>query len=555
MAGEEIIPEDRWRLDDEPLEQAEPVPASAAPTAEIAFNLSQIRLTRAVYVVTAEHLGWYLVAAYALITRTIALGARPLDPAQSTDALAAFLIAQHGRAAFALSDASWVTILQGWIFAAIGASDATARIVVTVCGLLLIAIGFALRPVLGRAGAIAFAALIAISPSVAYFSLGGSTAIASLTFMMVAIAIAESMRRRPNLLGAAGLGAAIALWMTADPIGYVTASAMIISLILVGAVEILRIDHRRLRMRVWWDRRRVLVIVCAMVAIGLWLILTSAAFHRPLVTSVEYELHAAFAPPSIAFQHAVHRIVPILGFYEFFVVAIAIIGVFAIVSRRIGDRFAAWSAVWAIISVAMFSAVSANQPDAVVAIVLPLALTAAYAIDWMHRLERWNSIWYAIAAAVALTLYVQITINFVYPAPDTSEASWRRHALLFWSVPATSIRTVKECDRARNAAPTGAKAFIPDDAPQVQWYLRDFTPTDSPDDANIVVTLGNTESGAVPGNPDAPQFGFEEWWNPDFTKLTTLRALRYLLTQRAWSDVEIRDLEITVKQPAPAPSP
>ncbi len=553
MAGVEI-PEDRWRLDDEPLERAEPEPASAAPTAEIAFNLSQVRLTRAVYVVTAEHLGWYILAAYAIITRTIALGARPLDPAQGTDALTSFLIAQHGRAAFALSDASWVTILQGWIFAAIGASDATSRIVVTLCGLLLIAIGFALRPVLGRAGAIAFAALIAISPSVAYFSLGGSTAIASLTFMMLAIAIAESMRRWPNLLRAAGLGVAIALWLTADPIGYVTASAMIVSLILVGAVEAVRIDHRRLRMRVWWDRRRVVVIVCAMVAIGLWLILITAGFHRPLVTSVEYELHAAFAPPLIAFHHAVHRIIPILGFYEFFVVALAIVGVFAIISRRIGDRFAAWSVVWAIISVALFSSVSANQPDAVVAIILPLALTAAYAIDWMHRLERWNSIRYAIAAAVALTLYVQITANFIYPAPDTSEASWRRHALLFWSVPVTSIRTVKECDRARNAAPTGAKAFIPDDAPQVQWYLRDFTQTDSPDDANIVVTIGETQSGAVPGNPD-PQFGFEEWWNPDFTKLTPLRAIRYLLTQHAWSDVEIRDLEINVKRPAPAPSP
>ena len=55
------------------------------------------------------------------------------------------LIAQHGRLAFALSDASWVTIIQGWIFAAIGATDATSRIVVTLCGLLLIAIGFALR--------------------------------------------------------------------------------------------------------------------------------------------------------------------------------------------------------------------------------------------------------------------------------------------------------------------------------------------------------------------------------------------------------------------------
>ena len=398
MTGAERIPDDEWRLDEEPLERLEPQPPSEAPTAKLAFNLSQVRMTRAVYVVTAEHLGWYIVAGYALITRTIALGARPLDAAQATDAITALLFAQHGRAAFALSDTSWVTILQGWIFAAIGASDATSRIVVTLCGLLLIATGFALRPVLGRAGALAFVALVAISPSVAYFSLGGSTVIASIALMMIAIAIAESMRRRPTILRAAGLGVAIALWLTADPIGYVTVAAIVVSLILVGVADVVRLDHRRLRMRVWWVRRRMLVIVCAVVAIGLWVVLTTAFFHRPLVSSVVYYFHTAFVPPSIAVHKTIHRLTPILLFYEFIVVALAIIGVFAVVSRRIGDRFAAWSVVWAIVSIAILASVSANHADAVVAIILPLALVAAYAVDWMHRSERWNSIGYAIAA-------------------------------------------------------------------------------------------------------------------------------------------------------------
>jgi hypothetical protein len=394
--------------------------------------------------------------------------------------------------------------------------------------------------------------LIAISPSVAYFSLGGSTAIASMALMMIAIVIAESMRRRPSILRAAGLGVAIALWLTADPIGYVTASAMVVSLILVGVVDLVRMDHRRLRLRVWWVRRRVLVIVCTVVAIGLWIVLTTAFFHRPLVSSVVYYFHTAFVPPSIAVHSAIRRIVPILLFYEFIVVALAIVGVFAIVSRRIRNRFAAWSVVWAVVSIATFASVSANHANAVVAIILPLALVAAYAVDWMHGSERWNSIRFALAAAVALTLYVQIATNFVYPAPDTSEASWRRHALLFWSEPATSIRTVKECERVRNAVPPGARAFIPDNAPQVQWYLRDFTQAASPEDANIVVTIGKTESGAAAGNPDASEFGFEEWWTPDFSKLTTFRAIKYFLTQRAWSDVEIRELGIAISKPAGA---
>jgi predicted membrane-bound mannosyltransferase len=553
MAGAERIPDDEWRLDEEPLEHVEPVPPSAAPTEKLAFNLSQVRMMRAVYVVTAEHLGWCIVAVYALITRTIALGARPLDATQATDAVTAFLIAQHGRAAFALSNTSWVTILQGWIFAAIGASDATSRIVVTLCGLLLIAIASALRPVLGRAGALALAALIAISPSVAYFSLGGSTVIASIAFMMIAIAIAESMRRRPSIFRAAVLGVAIALWLTADPIGYVTASAMVVSLILVGLADLIGTDHRQLRLRVWWVRRRALVIVCAVVAIGLWIVLTTAFFHRPLMSSAQFYFHGAFVPPSIAVHRAIQRLTPILLFYEFLVVALAIIGVFAVVSRRIGDRFAAWSVVWAIVSIAMFASVSANHADAVVAIVVPLALVAAYAVDWMHGSERWNAIRYAIAAVVAVTLNVQIVTNFVYPAPDTSEASWRRHALLFWSEPATSIRTVKECERVRNAVAAGARAFIPDDAPQVQWYLRDFTQAASPEEANIVATIGRTESGAAAGNPDASEFGFEEWWTPDFSKLTTSRAIRYFLTQRAWSDVEIREIQIAIRSKEPNP--
>ncbi len=560
MAGADRIPDDEWRLDDESTDRAEHEPRLAPPHPATPVNLSHERLTRAVYVVTAEHLGWYLIAIYALVTRVIALGARPLDAAPARDALAALAMATHGRAALASGaglHASWVAILQGWIFAAAGATDATSRIVVMLCGLLMVASGFAMRPFLGRAGALAFAALIAISPSVTYFSRGGSTVIASLAFMMTAIAIAQSMRRQPGLLRAAGLGVAIALWLSADPIGYATAAATIGSLILFGAGDAVRIDHRRLRLRVWWERRRALVTVCAIVAAGLWILLTTAFFTRSLATVVGYDLHAAFARPSIAFDHGLHTSIVILVIYEFIILILAIAGAIAIVSRRIGDRVAAWSVVWTIVSLVMLASMGANRSDAVLAILLPLTVVAGCAVDWMHQSERWNSTRHAIAAAVTLTLYVQFAVNFVHPAPDTSEAPWRRHVLLFWSEPTTSIQTVRECKRARAAvSPAGASAMIPDDneTPQVRWYLRDFALSDSPAAANIVVTIGKTQSGALAGNPDAPDFGFEEWWTPDFGTLTMAGAIRHLLTQRAWSDVEIRDLEIAIPRPGSTPS-
>ena len=130
----------------------------------------------------------------------------------------------------------------------------------------------------------------------------------------------------------------------------------------------MRIDHRRLRLRVWWDRYRGLVVLSTIVAIVLWIVLTTAFFAQPLVPLLDYDMHAAFAPPLIAWHRATHRLVPILAFYEFIVVALAIVGAVAIVSRRIGDRFAVWTLVWAIVSLAMFAALGENSAEAIVAI-------------------------------------------------------------------------------------------------------------------------------------------------------------------------------------------
>src|SRR5580704_10053319 len=100
MATADKIPDDEWRLDDG-SDEPEPQPAPPPPAVAVT-NLSAERLARAVYVVTVEHLAWYVVAGYAVVTRIAALGARPLEAAQARDALAAFYIAAHGRAAFAL---------------------------------------------------------------------------------------------------------------------------------------------------------------------------------------------------------------------------------------------------------------------------------------------------------------------------------------------------------------------------------------------------------------------------------------------------------------------
>ena len=554
MPNGEINPDDRWRLGEEldaPREEQEPAPRPPPSHAPTVSNLSRDRLTRPIMIVTTEHLAWCVVVLYALVTRTIALGARPLDPGEASNALAALAIAKHST----FMNAPWPTLLQGWIFAQLGAGDAIARIVVALSGLILLASAFAMRPYLGRAGALAFAAILAASPSVTYFSRTGSTAIASLAFMAIAIAIVESMRRRPRVIGAIGLAAAIGVSLSANPIGYATASTIVGALLLTGLYDAFTIDHPWLRVRIWWERRRALAILTAIVAIAVWLPLTRGILNRSLFREVISDIVSAFVPPAIGSQHGLHTLLPIFGFYEFMIVILAICGAAMIVSRQVRGPFAVWALMWAIVSTALFLTVAGTHPDTVIAMLIPFALLAAFAVEAIHQWPTWDWIRYALAAVAAFSLHAQLLANFAYSAPDTSEAPWNRHALLFWSESATSIQTPKECARAANSVSfRGATATVPDDAPQVAWYLRDLAPADSPMSANLVVVVGETKSGALAGNPDAPQFGFEEFWTPDFHRLTLGAALRYFLTMRAWSDVEIRDLEIQLQRSAGAGS-
>src|ERR1700694_4209944 len=93
---------DEWRLGieaGEPRRYQEPSPGqkSAPP------NLSADRLDAPLYVVTAEHLGWAIIALYALITRLGALGMRPLSSIEASDALFARDVASRGMAVLSVN--------------------------------------------------------------------------------------------------------------------------------------------------------------------------------------------------------------------------------------------------------------------------------------------------------------------------------------------------------------------------------------------------------------------------------------------------------------------
>src|SRR5208283_5983992 len=138
---------DEWRLGLEPGEPHHPPPPPPAPAPPKPADLSAARLETPLYVLTVEHLGWAVIALYALLTRLGGLGLRPLSSIEATDALFARDIASRGLSVLSLnpSASGWADPLRAGVFLAFGSGDFGARIIAAVLGLLLIGAAFAMR--------------------------------------------------------------------------------------------------------------------------------------------------------------------------------------------------------------------------------------------------------------------------------------------------------------------------------------------------------------------------------------------------------------------------
>src|SRR6266851_2892248 len=198
--------QDEWRLgvDPETIVHDESASNDAAP------SLSADRLERPVVVVTVERLAWLLIAAWALITRLVAVGARPLTASEARGALFAFDLANRTNeavaAGFRPASSGWIHLAQAGVFAACGASDFTARLLFVLAGLLLVAMSFEMRHYVGRAGAIGMGAMLAVSPTVTWFSRSGGSAIVAGALAVVAIALFMALQAQPSRGRTASLG-------------------------------------------------------------------------------------------------------------------------------------------------------------------------------------------------------------------------------------------------------------------------------------------------------------------------------------------------------------
>jgi hypothetical protein len=537
---------DEWKLGPEPRPDHELVSLSEAqPKAD----LSTLRLTRTVQVVAVEHLAWVGLAIWALITRFLQLGMAPLAPYEARHALFEYDLASGtswaSQTGYHPAGAGWVHLLEAVIFAAGGASDVTARLIFVVAGLSMIAIAFLMRPYVGRAGAIAFASLITISPTFTYFSRASAIAIVAAALAMGIIELFLSLPRRPTLMRAIGLGCMSGLLSALGPTGLATAASLLAALMLLGLYLLIVKNRAYLNSRIWLVRYES-ALGGAIIAAGLfWFGSQIGLSSVSEIAKNTKNVWMGFRPHE--YFAGLHYYLPGLLLYEFLIALTAIIGVIAIVTLRAWSRLAVFSLLWLMMSFAYFLGSHERESERLVIMMLPLVLVGAIGIDYLHHTRTWPFARAVLIVLGAVTVYVQLEANFIYAAPVTNEATWARHANLYWRDGAMTVEARTDLGRIRKQFPEeGGTVFISGLwQPSLRWYLRHFRPTSSSKMADLVIDSKPAER--VVQDPDlgsSRSIDLEESWNPALKTLSPAKALRFVFTATAWTP--LRDHSITI---------
>ena len=540
---------EEWRLGVEPTH--EHLPAPSEPTS---YDLSQQRLTRPIHVLTVEHLGWILVAAWALLTRFLLLGERPLASGEAMHALFEYDLANRtGEAAsigYHPAWSGWVHLFEAGIFAVGGANDYGARILFALGGLLMIAIAFEMRHYIGRAGAVSLGLMFVISPTVSYFSRASSPLALSCACALVVIAVFMALIHQPTIGRAAGLGVAAGLMIAAHPTGLVTAATFILALAMLGLWQCVVLDHVYLRTRVWLDRYAGMAAVTVVASAIAWAISELALFEGiPLVGIRDSITPLWSAAPASSYLVGLNLYAPGIALYEFMIMLAAIAGLVVIIGLRTRSRFAAFCLLWTIISFGYYLWTPTRSVDRLLWMVMPAAFMGAIAIDYIHHTHLWTAARIVLVALATITIYVQVLSLFVNYAPDANEAPWARSANLYWDG-ATTIQARRRLNRIRShLTPADESAYVTGEwPPALRWYLRTLRPALNPGVATVYVNL---KPPVVPADlPHTYQFDFEQAWRPLIGEADLGSAIRFVFTARVWSPVESRTVSVTVRPPS-----
>lgn len=441
--------------------------------------------------------GWALAALVLIagVLRVVKLGDRPMHHDESLDAWFSWRVRNgeevrydpvyHGPLRFYLTAA---------LYRVLGEGEAVARLTAAMAGTAAVALVGTTRRWLGDLGSLAAAAMVAVSPSLVYFSRFGREdslmALLELGLLLVAVAW---LRRPARWHPAAALALLAAAFATKESTFIVLAVmgsyVLLLALVdLIGArrgragaspVDASRADARPLPIwqtlaRPGWRAWTLGVLAFALV----FSVLFSAGFaHLGGIGDGAFEGIRYWLS-----QQPVNRgdmpwpfYLVLLGGYEWPIVVLAGIGLIAAVRMR--DRVLGLVAWTALGNLAVYSWASERFPWLVVHPLLPLVLLAGFGVDrlWARRptVSDWGITPYVAGAGLVLVVLGTNTARVAFAEPSNP-----RQLLMAVQTSDQVPDVLRQLEAIEAAAPAGeAPVIVVDSSDSATWpwawYLRD----------------------------------------------------------------------------------
>jgi len=488
----------------------------------------------------------------AAVLRFVGLSDRPMHHDESLDAWFSWRIwrgepyrydpVYHGPLRFYLT---------AGIFQLLGDGEATARYLAALAGTATVALVGAFRRWIGDVGALVAAALVAISPSVLYFSRFGREDSLMGLLEVALLLVAMSWLTRPSrwhpLAAGALLAAAFATKETTFIVGAVTASYLV-------ALTVAQAWRRRGR-----AAAPPLTVVRALRGPGgRWWLLGAGAFA--LVFSALFSV--GFTEPGGIVDGAVDGIdywlsqqpvnrgsmpwpfyVVLLVAYEWPIVLLALGGLVRVARRPTPALgLVAWTAAGNLV---VYSWASERFPWLVVHPLLPMLLLAGLAAQRLWDERGTTVLPVAIGAALVLVILGTNAVRVVYREPSNP-----RQLL-------SAVQTTDAVPALRDRVESIAAAAPPDAPPRIivdttdsatwpwAWYLRDLpvayvdlaADPGAATGADVVIAMAPNVPALVapPEGWRAQPFDHRAWWLPDWDHAGAGDWLRWFATRETFN--------------------
>lgn len=349
--------------------------------------------------VTLEAALYLALAGAGLFARVWGLGDAPLTSAEARQALASFNFIHGNADAFIGSPLLFTG--SAILFALFGANDALARALPALFGSALILLPALWRRELGRVGALVASALLALSPSLIFFSRTLDGALIAVTSALAALAFGWRYfdHRDARALNGAAIFAALAF--TAAREVWTIALALVIFLLLTrnqwSAVS-------------GWRSAVLWFAVCFLI------VATTFTLRREGIGAT-FELFGAWLAgltPSGAFYDPL-RLLLIYDPLVFLIGLLALVRLsFVALDERARVFFNALT-FWIVIAFAVYTLGADKTPARVVVLVVPLALVAGWFIgDWLERAARETDAEFFVAQEIPVLIFALVIGAFLY---------------------------------------------------------------------------------------------------------------------------------------------